>query len=1184
MRASQAAAAASPTTKAAPDSANDNPADQASSDAETEVLPFSDNEDDADAAGHASAKMDIDDDTSQAQAPIVTADPSAHDAAAAALAGLGEVAAEASPAADDPTKAPTASPGNFSSDSDLSDAPDEVAADANDAQDDDEDDDDDDADADGQSDGGSTLSEDSGAAVAEGQALQANQANDSDSDDALGGDDDDDMDDDEEQGNGNEGDNDDDDDEDEDDDDEEDAEDQRAKADAHKARPGGGRRARQELRDAVLAQDAAAGEEREEEEDAASSLAALAGGATNVEAEGSDDEAQDTLADRMPEMGSKTAAAAALRSRKPSIMGPQILIDPADESPSVSRQVSPEAMDEDTGGPNGEEADDDDVDAADAKELAIGDKAAAAKREAGLSSEETSKDEQLQTGTDTAAGTPPAEQPEPEEDTATDEAAMRRTEALDALAKVEIKVALLRDRLYIERAMEIAREQEMILDGTHPELIHVTAIIEARRVFKIRTLETWYEEEQRHFAKMAAAESREAHLTWRAETADLRRDAMEEWSTKRRKLEREKRNIDAPRPARRHQVFETELIGEPELAAAAARAAKMDRAPGAVGKRRAYREAKELAELGSHIALPDLHGLEDYEAWGDLERMGILRPDPRLGHAMAAGPGQETPQLHSGPRHPQHGQQPPEMGFHGQPGASGPGSTPHSAWAGAADQQPGYGPPPGRNVYAPTPDMYVYGGAPRPGEVHPDDMYAAADHHMYDPAYGMQHRHESPPQAFAPESSRAGRHTASSARNRSRPPPPPPPAQSARHDAYGRPLSPPNGDARYAAHPADAHPYARSSGAPVHHSPMDRPVMLHTDERDVKPFINGHARPAEYEAHRRTPPGHFAQPISPARRQAGYNGRLSEEAARPRGSRAGARHDASPRQQDRPLPSTAAEQQQPQIQQQAPSPRPRHRQESPTQSRANGSQPIHTSAGSGHPSSEAEREQERANAARADHSADAPQSSAASSRAPQQPKDEHPREALAAQSAPTAASSHHAPPAGAAAVAAAFASSPPASSGESTQEDQAQGPSAAKSGALTASQGASKGGATADAEQQVKAVDGDQADRPRPSSSSSTKAQPELAHRLPLSSEAEQQVAEEDWRRSGLSARDDTSAADGTSTPVKQEDDASGQPSLRAGSVTKEGPQKDEKTLAGPSSTRETSTTASTQLYPPKPY
>ncbi|KAI3479644.1 hypothetical protein L1887_58265 [Cichorium endivia] len=63
---------------------------------------------------------------------------------------------------------------------------------------------------------------------------------------------------------------------------------------------------------------------------------------------------------------------------------------------------------------------------------------------------------------DTAAGTPAPDAVEPDEDASTDEAAIRRQEAMEALTKIEIGFAMLRDRLYVERLQEISKEGEMI--------------------------------------------------------------------------------------------------------------------------------------------------------------------------------------------------------------------------------------------------------------------------------------------------------------------------------------------------------------------------------------------------------------------------------------------------------------------------------------------------------------------------------------------------------------------------------------------------------------------------------------------------------------------------------------------------------------------------------------------------
>ncbi|CAO1626887.1 unnamed protein product [Sympodiomycopsis kandeliae] len=1177
MRTGQAAAAKSP-EKVSPvgnlDLEQQPPAVAAAaeSDAETEVLPFSDDGEDeeqravekSDLSNSQPDKMDVDQEnktTDQAQAE----GSSAHDDAAAALAGLVEATTDAPANAQSNQDDGEESEDGLSSESDLSDAPDEIEAESRqaqaaqeDAEGEEEEQIDADADADADSDGGSTLSDDSDTETALPQRAQPETAADqeSDSDDALDGDDDDDQ----EAGDGDE----EEEDEEEEDEEEEDEEDrEEGQAGRHQTRPGGGRRARQELRDAAIAQDA--GDEREEEEDAASSLAALAGGATNVEGEGSEDEAADTVPDDLAELSNKAGVStavtqAALRARKPSLMGPQILVDPAAESEAAtSRQGSPADDDADAV----ERADEDVVES-----QAGGGKAAKARRhddenktvaskDDGIASEDVSKDDQLRADTDTAAGTPIPEQPEAEEDSATDEAAVRRLEAMDALAKIEIKVALLRDRLYVERSMEIAKETEMILEGTHPELVHITALIEARRLWKLRTLETWFEEEQRHFAKMAAAEEREAQLTWRAETAELRRDLMNDWSSKRRKLEREKRSIDAPRPARRHQVFETELIGEPELAAAAARAAKADREAGNAGKRRAKREAKELAELGSHIALPDLHGLEDYDAWGDLERMGILRPDPRLAPAMQGPPLRGSPQPqhpHSNPQHQRHSQ-PPEMAYYGQPTHPMPGPSTHPGWP--AEPQGPYGAPavhggrpmhmPDMNPYGLPHEQHMYGA--RPGEM-PEDVYGPE--HMYPglphAGYGMQHRHPSPPQAFAPEGNRNGRPPASrQQRNHSRPPP------GATHlDPYGRPLSPElGGDPRYGPHPAERHHHRHGPppGIAQHPSPHDRHAMLPHDERDIKPNVNGHSRLHEYEnLPHGTPPTHYSQSVSPS-----VHRHVEHQTHQPTDSRhrsRGPRHAGSPLPQHRSANSTAhlpsrSRNTEQQPQRRRASPEPRAQQQSPP-SPSYGEFPSaagHYTARSpinGRPAQLSDRAAAEANGIPL-HARDA--------RAGTTPQ-HNPRR-----------SPQPVAPAAAASVAAAFSSQSAASNtAETSGHPSIRSPShpgrAASHHTVRSPKGtiqeASNAGSKHDA-------DGGTGARTAPKS-------PEIAHRLPLSVEAEQQVADDFGLPSEASV---TATAD---TAVKTEQDR--------GAAASGKEEHDSDKVDGPAS----NSIPAPQSYPPRPY
>ncbi|TKY88023.1 hypothetical protein EX895_003119 [Sporisorium graminicola] len=234
---------------------------------------------------------------------------------------------------------------------------------------------------------------------------------------------------------------------------------------------------------------------------------------------------------------------------------------------------------------------------------------------------------------DTAAGTPIPDGAEHDEDTSTDEAAIRRQEAMEALTKIEIGFAMLRDRLYVERLQEISKEGEMILDGTHPELLHLTKAIETRRQRRTELVEFWFEHQEKQYERVAKAEEFAAWSIWRSSCAGLRRDMMDEFSRKRRRLDREKRTLDAPRPARRHQIFETELVRNPDrlhipldppsraedAERAQANGSKAGRKQSA--KRKAL--AREIDAADEYVAYPDLKGLAEPDVMMDIEQMGI---------------------------------------------------------------------------------------------------------------------------------------------------------------------------------------------------------------------------------------------------------------------------------------------------------------------------------------------------------------------------------------------------------------------------------------------------------------------------------------------------------------------------------------------------------------------------------
>lgn len=303
-----------------------------------------------------------------------------------------------------------------------------------------------------------------------------------------------------------------------------------------------------------------------------------------------------------------------------------------------------------------------------------------AKEEEEGEGEEQAADEEQAAEPETAEATPEAPateeeaaEPQPEdeaeataaaEEAAVDEAATEavdaeamqwRQDAIDQLTRIEIGFAMLRDRLYSERMRELEMESEMIADGSHPELQHLHALIDTRRDRRIALLQTWLEQDEREFDRRGDSENPIAWVNWRERAADQRRTMIEDANRKRRKIDREKRLLDVPRPVRRHRPFEAELLRKPLKYARGAR-----RPPHV-----------EQEDIRNFIAYPDLRGLDDYDTWMDMEQMGI-RPMP-----SSYGEYYRPEEMPVGDAYPPYyGDAPPSMVPYSNHGANGGGGGP----------------------------------------------------------------------------------------------------------------------------------------------------------------------------------------------------------------------------------------------------------------------------------------------------------------------------------------------------------------------------------------------------------------------------------------------------------------------------------------------------------------------------
>ena len=128
----------------------------------------------------------------------------------------------------------------------------------------------------------------------------------------------------------------------------------------------------------------------------------------------------------------------------------------------------------------------------------------------------------------------------------------QRAEALDILAGIEVKFAILRERIYIDKMEEIAQEEAMVRNDIHPELLHFMATLSQRRERRISlaSLRRKYDEDFIH--KKRKADEDAVWSWWRVRKDDLRDCMVAETNGKRRRLEREKRSLESRTGGRCH--------------------------------------------------------------------------------------------------------------------------------------------------------------------------------------------------------------------------------------------------------------------------------------------------------------------------------------------------------------------------------------------------------------------------------------------------------------------------------------------------------------------------------------------------------------------------------------------------------------------------------------------------------
>ncbi|KAG0703566.1 Sds3-like-domain-containing protein [Suillus ampliporus] len=276
-----------------------------------------------------------------------------------------------------------------------------------------------------------------------------------------------------------------------------------------------------------------------------------------------------------------------------------------------------------------------------------------------------------------------------------------RAEALDVLATIELKFALLREKVYVEKMEGLAWEEALVSEGNHPELIHLQAELNKRRDKRL-TLAC----KRRVYEVVSANKRRRTNEDvvwswWKVARDDLQTEMIAETNRKRRKFERERRAIERPQPLRRIP----NPIPDPPPAPSIRQIAQM----------------LPLTTSRRHMlatAYPDLNALPAAEAAADLD---FLHQHRMMNARMVMGPMYGAPSMDA-------------LAFHGGPDGRMPPPPPPPVF-----QQPNPGYPlgapgrPPRLPSGPAPAQYdglpppAYGpGMPPPPPPHPEQQFVNA--------------------------------------------------------------------------------------------------------------------------------------------------------------------------------------------------------------------------------------------------------------------------------------------------------------------------------------------------------------------------------------------------------------------------------------------------------------------------
>ncbi|KAJ3774341.1 hypothetical protein FB446DRAFT_787035 [Lentinula raphanica] len=240
-----------------------------------------------------------------------------------------------------------------------------------------------------------------------------------------------------------------------------------------------------------------------------------------------------------------------------------------------------------------------------------------------------------------------------------------RVEALDMLAVIELKFAMLRERLYIEKMEELAWEESLVSSGEHPEMIYIQSELLLRKNKRLELAERKCTFEVANITKRRRLDEDATWSSWKLQKDELQTDMIAENNRKRRKLERNRRSLDRPQPARRipfppnsdylppaptlRQVVESFPFSNSDqiihnFRNSSPRKAQTRKEPQVNGSHRRHIRVDGIvshgmntqATSGLSVAYPKLSTLSSSEAQGDLESLLSVTGARRTGSGLAS--------------------------------------------------------------------------------------------------------------------------------------------------------------------------------------------------------------------------------------------------------------------------------------------------------------------------------------------------------------------------------------------------------------------------------------------------------------------------------------------------------------------------------------------------------------------